>query len=125
MRGAADESTNANAISFGFATRAVFVSMLVLMAIFEHLINPDLASSSSSSSSPLSESGSGEGPHRGLSPISRLCHQQYDSSPDKLGGCALCRAVSQKVEVGPVAEQRHVTPWSTERRCTHGAGALR
>jgi hypothetical protein len=73
MRGAADESTNANAISFGFATRAVFVSMLLLMAIFEHLIKPDLASSSSSSS-PLSESGSGEGPHRGLPPISRLCH---------------------------------------------------
>ncbi|CAN6355104.1 unnamed protein product [Urochloa humidicola] len=89
-----DASTNASAISFGFAATAVLVSMFLLMAIFEHLIKPGLASSSSStssaSSSPRSDDDSGQGRGRrrriGQHPA-RLHHhhRQGDASPDKLG----------------------------------------
>ncbi|CAN6337540.1 unnamed protein product [Urochloa humidicola] len=89
MRGAggADASTNASAISFGFAATAVLVSMFLLMAIFEHLIKPGLASSSSSSSSsPRSDEDSGEGRRRIGQHSSRHHHHHHgDASPDKLG----------------------------------------
>ncbi|KAG8085652.1 hypothetical protein GUJ93_ZPchr0010g8125 [Zizania palustris] len=48
MRGLGAASTNASAISFGFAATAILVSMFLLMAIFEHLIKPCLSSSRSS-----------------------------------------------------------------------------
>ncbi|OEL18770.1 hypothetical protein BAE44_0020211 [Dichanthelium oligosanthes] len=70
MRGGADASTNASAISFGFAATAVLVSMFLLMTIFEHLIKPSLASSLSSSSSRRSHDDgdidSGGGRRRGV-----------------------------------------------------------
>uniref|UniRef100_A0A0D9WGS0 Uncharacterized protein n=1 Tax=Leersia perrieri TaxID=77586 RepID=A0A0D9WGS0_9ORYZ len=47
-KGLGDASTNASAISFGFAATAILISMFLLMAIFEHLIKPSLSSSSSS-----------------------------------------------------------------------------
>ncbi|XP_062232553.1 uncharacterized protein LOC133929800 [Phragmites australis] len=72
-----DASSNASAISFGFAATAVLVSMFLLMAIFEHLIKPGLASSSPGSHDDEDvEGGSG----RGLPPA-RL--HQHDASPDK------------------------------------------
>ncbi|CAL5095056.1 unnamed protein product [Urochloa decumbens] len=92
--GAADASTNASAISFGFAATAVLVSMFLLMAIFEHLIKPGLASSSSASSSSSSSSPrsgddvGGEGRRRrrriAQQHPARL-HHGDDASPDKLG----------------------------------------
>ncbi|RCV17624.1 hypothetical protein SETIT_3G235200v2 [Setaria italica] len=106
MRGGADASTNASAISFGFAATAVLVSMFLLMAIFEHLIKPGLASSSSSSSSssPRSDDDSGEGRggrrRMGLPPA-RL-HHQHDASPDKVGH-------SPKVDEDPVAAAPDLT----------------
>lgn len=39
-KGLGDASTNASAISFGFAATAILISMFLLMAIFEHLIKP-------------------------------------------------------------------------------------
>ena len=88
MRGA-DSSTNASAISFGFAATAVLVSMFLLMAIFEHLIKPGLASSSSSRGSRSHDDddddngegrGHGHGHRLGLPPA-RL--RERDASPDK------------------------------------------
>ncbi|OEL17636.1 hypothetical protein BAE44_0021344 [Dichanthelium oligosanthes] len=87
MRGGADASTNASAISFGFAATAVLVSMFLLMAIFEHLIKPGLASSSSSSSSRRSHDDgdvdSGGGRRRGVGLRPGPLHQ-HDAAPDKL-----------------------------------------
>ncbi|CAL4900877.1 unnamed protein product [Urochloa decumbens] len=93
--GSADASTNASAISFGFAATAVLVSMFLLMAIFEHLIKPGLASSSSTSSSSSSarsddDVGEGRGRRRrriGQQHPGRLHHHHHGdaSSPDKLG----------------------------------------
>jgi hypothetical protein len=91
MRGAgAGAGTNASAISFGFAATAVLVSMFLLMAIFEHLIKPGLASSSSRGASGSHEDaadddGEGRG-HRhrmGGSPPARL-RERDDAAPDKL-----------------------------------------
>ncbi|TVU19464.1 hypothetical protein EJB05_35614 [Eragrostis curvula] len=81
--GAADASTNASAISFGFAATAVLVSLFLIMAIFEHLIKPGLASSSSSAAAAHDEDGNhGDGGSgRGLPPARRHPH---DGSPDKL-----------------------------------------
>ncbi|XP_062181071.1 uncharacterized protein LOC133885378 [Phragmites australis] len=69
-------STSASAISFGFAATAVLVSMFLLMAIFEHLIKPGLASSPS----PGSRDDDGAGSGHGLPPVRR---QPHDASPDK------------------------------------------
>ncbi|CAD6272071.1 unnamed protein product [Miscanthus lutarioriparius] len=85
MRGA-DSSTNASAISFGFAATAVLVSMFLLAAIFEHLIKPGLASSSSSRGSRSHDDDDGEGEGRGHGhrlglPPARL--RERDASPDK------------------------------------------
>ncbi|KAL6848575.1 hypothetical protein ACP4OV_021601 [Aristida adscensionis] len=79
----AGASTSASAISFGFAATAVLVSMFLLMAIFEHLIKPGLASSSSSGSR---DNGDGDGVPRARR------HTDGGSPDDKLGGH------SQKVE---------------------------
>ncbi|CAM0955410.1 unnamed protein product [Alopecurus aequalis] len=38
-------STNASAISFGFAATAILIAMFLIMAIFEHLIKPGWAAS--------------------------------------------------------------------------------
>ncbi|KXG22042.1 uncharacterized protein LOC8077135 [Sorghum bicolor] len=86
MRGA-DSATNASAISFGFAATAVLVSMFLLMAIFEHLIKPGLASSSRSRGSGSHDDdddgeGRGHGRRLGLPPA-RL-HERDASPPDKL-----------------------------------------
>nr|CAB3465181.1 unnamed protein product [Digitaria exilis] len=84
MRGAAgaDASTNSSAISFGFAATAVLVSMFLLMAIFEHLIKPGLASSRRSSGDDSRED-AGDG--RGL-PLARLHHHPMSdaAAPYKL-----------------------------------------
>ncbi|KAF8719702.1 hypothetical protein HU200_024451 [Digitaria exilis] len=83
MRGAAgaDASTNSSAISFGFAATAVLVSMFLLMAIFEHLIKPGLASSRRSSDDDSRED-AGDG--RGL-PLARMQHHPHDAAaPYKL-----------------------------------------
>jgi hypothetical protein len=77
----ADAPSNASAISFGFAATAVLVSLFLLMAIFEHLIKPGLASSSSQGSHD-EDDGNGEGSGRGL-PLARR-HPGDGSPPDKL-----------------------------------------
>uniref|UniRef100_A0ACD5U471 Uncharacterized protein n=1 Tax=Avena sativa TaxID=4498 RepID=A0ACD5U471_AVESA len=41
-------STNASAISFGFAATAILIAMFLLMAIFEHLIKPGWAANRAS-----------------------------------------------------------------------------
>jgi hypothetical protein len=41
-------STNASAISFGFAATAILIAMFLIMAIFEHLIKPGWAASRAS-----------------------------------------------------------------------------
>ncbi|GJN14467.1 hypothetical protein PR202_gb01301 [Eleusine coracana subsp. coracana] len=75
-------ATNASAISFGFAATAVLVSLFLLMAIFEHLIKPGLASSSHHDD----EEESGEGSNgRGMPPVRRHPYDDDDDvSPDKL-----------------------------------------
>ncbi|KAF0926965.1 hypothetical protein E2562_028550 [Oryza meyeriana var. granulata] len=78
-KGLGDASTNASAISFGFAATAILISMFLLMAIFEHLIKPSL-SSSSSSSSRTSTHGDGDG--HGQSSHSAAADDAV--SPDKL-----------------------------------------
>ncbi|KAJ1263009.1 hypothetical protein BS78_09G151500 [Paspalum vaginatum] len=87
MRGAgagadASTATNANAISFGFAATAVLVSMFLLMAIFEHLIKPGMASHDEDDGGNGNGDGEG-GPRAGLPP--GRPHQLDASPPDKLG----------------------------------------
>ncbi|XP_006654431.1 uncharacterized protein LOC102713081 [Oryza brachyantha] len=82
-KGLGDASTNASAISFGFAATAILISMFLLMAIFEHLIKPSLSSSSSSSSSSrTSAHGDEDGQGHGQSSHSAAAAAAV--SPDKL-----------------------------------------
>ncbi|KAF8779448.1 hypothetical protein HU200_002720 [Digitaria exilis] len=94
MRGAAgaDASTNSSAISFGFAATAVLVSMFLLMAIFEHLIKPGLASSRRSSGDDSRED-AGDG--RGL-PLARLHHHPMSDA-----------AAPYKLSHSPQRKRRH------------------
>ncbi|KAL5202293.1 hypothetical protein ABZP36_013245 [Zizania latifolia] len=80
VRGFGGASTNASAISFGFAATAILVSMFLLMAIFEHLIKPSLSSSSSSRSS----HGDDDGHHGQSSHPGSHASADDDVSPDKL-----------------------------------------
>jgi hypothetical protein len=97
MRGA-DSATNASAISFGFAATAVLVSMFLLMAIFEHLIKPGLASSSSRGSRSHDDDdgdddireGRGHGRRLGLPPARQ---RERDASPDKLSHSPKVRTI--------------------------------
>uniref|UniRef100_A0A0E0L2S8 Uncharacterized protein n=1 Tax=Oryza punctata TaxID=4537 RepID=A0A0E0L2S8_ORYPU len=84
-KGLGDASTNASAISFGFAATAILISMFLLMAIFEHLIKPSLSSSSSSSSSsPSSGASHGDGDGHGQSSSHHATAAAAGVSPDKL-----------------------------------------
>lgn len=71
-------STNASAISFGFAATAILISMFLLMAIFEHLIKPGWASAAA-------HDGDGDGQSSHSQPAGRHPGGPRDhGSPDKL-----------------------------------------
>ncbi|KAL5231617.1 hypothetical protein ABZP36_030393 [Zizania latifolia] len=80
MRGLGAASTNASAISFGFAATAILVSMFLLMAIFEHLIKPCLSSSRNSHGDDDGH-GHGQSSHTG-----NHASAAADVSPHKLSG---------------------------------------
>lgn len=74
-------STNASAISFGFAATAILIAMFLLMAIFEHLIKPGWAASRGSR-----DDGNGDGDVHGhrAQPSHSDRHPRDHGSSEKL-----------------------------------------
>ncbi|KAM3410607.1 hypothetical protein ACQJBY_002686 [Aegilops geniculata] len=75
-------STNASAISFGFAATAILIAMFLLMAIFEHLIKPGWAASRGSRDG--SGNGDGDAHGRRAQPPHPGRHPRDHGSPEKL-----------------------------------------